>query len=329
LFLAALAAGCAAAATPEEVSQHQNGDGADLGGGVIVDNCVDGGSCTTGNPGDCANGHAVCSGDVQSCVPDVTTQGCYSGPAGTAGVGACKQGTQTCIGAPGSCDGEVLPAAVENCFNDIDDDCDGVVNNGCPSSLTTGTPRALTAVGDPNTGTAFSVRCPAGSFVMKTIMYGDNNVGAVTALDLYCGTPTLTRGASTYSVTVAVSTTAMQTPGGNRGGPMTTFDCGTGFSPAWMTPGTAFNGANGGLDGLGLSCGNTVPALDAANHLTLTQTKAAAASSSGLNPDGYLAGTVFEDDCNAGEALIGYDGKNGTWLYYFQPVCAPLQVVYK
>ena len=148
---AALAAGCAAAATPESVTQSTGdsdlgGGSYDFAGGVVVSNCTDGGSCSTGSPGDCSMGHAVCSGNVQSCVPDVTTQRCYDGPAGTVNKGVCKAGTQTCIGSLGSCDGEVKPAAVENCFNDLDDDCDGVVNNGGPTTISTGTPHALTEI---------------------------------------------------------------------------------------------------------------------------------------------------------------------------------------
>ena len=159
-------------------------------------------------------------------------------------------------------------------------------------------------------------------------MFGDNNVGAITSLDIYCGTPTLTRGASTYSATVAVSATAM-TVGTDRGGPMTTFTCSGAFSPGWQTTGTAASGTNGGIDGYGLNCGSTTITLDATNKLTFALTKAAATSSSGFNPDGYLTATSFEDDCMPGEVLIGYDGKLGTWIDYFQPVCAPLQTVYK
>ncbi|MCA1665485.1 MAG: hypothetical protein LC659_14670 [Myxococcales bacterium] len=333
VIAAAFAAGCAAAATPESMQQSTGdsdlGGGAyDFAGGIIVSNCMDGGSCATGSPGDCSMGHAVCSGDVQSCVPDVTTQRCYDGPAGTINKGVCKAGTQTCIGALGSCDGEVKPAAAENCFNDLDDDCDGTVNNGCPTALATGTPRALTAHGDTGTGTAFSLRCPAGSFVSKAVMFGDNSVAAVTSLDVYCGTPTLARGTSSYSVSVAVAATALSV-GTDRGGPMTTFTCNGGFSPGWQTTGTAVNGANGGIDGYGLNCANTTVALDATNKLTFMQVKAAAGSSSGNNPDGYLATASFEDDCAAGEVLVGYDGKLGTWITYFQAICAPLQVVYK
>jgi hypothetical protein len=62
-------------------------------------------------------------------------RGCYSGPAGTAGVGVCLGGTQVCGGDAvfGPCEGEVLPGA-EVCENTTDDDCDGVVldvEDGC------------------------------------------------------------------------------------------------------------------------------------------------------------------------------------------------------
>jgi hypothetical protein len=55
---------------------------------------------------------------------------CYEGPAGTAGVGACRMGTQRCIANPtigstwGSCEMQVLPST-ENCGDRIDNDCNG------------------------------------------------------------------------------------------------------------------------------------------------------------------------------------------------------------
>ena len=53
------------------------------------------------------------------------TQSCYSGPAGTAGVGTCKAGTQTCaFGAFGGCIGEVDPK-IDVCGDNLDTDCDG------------------------------------------------------------------------------------------------------------------------------------------------------------------------------------------------------------
>lgn len=331
----ALAAGGCASPEPAQVQRQGLGDGGvtDLsggggGGGGGSGSCVDGGTCTTGNPGDCNMGHVVCSGNVSSCVPDVTVQRCYDGPAGTVNKGTCKAGTQTCIGSLGACQGQVKPAAIDNCFANTDDDCDGTVGNGCPTSLTTGTPRTLTAVGNSAGGSPYSLRCPTGTWVSKTVIYGDNTDSYLSGLDIYCGTPTLAKGATSYSVTVAVSGAPISTTGGTRSsGATTTFDCGTGFSPGWFAPGRS---DAGGLDALGLGCAMTSMTLDAANRLGFSMTKAVAGSSTGRNPDGYLSfGIAFEDDCAAGEVLVGYDGRNGTWLDYFAPVCAPLIVNYK
>jgi hypothetical protein len=55
------------------------------------------------------------------------SQTCYSGSAGTAGVGVCRSGTQTCgSGAWSACNGQVVPT-VEQC-NLADDDCDGGID---------------------------------------------------------------------------------------------------------------------------------------------------------------------------------------------------------
>jgi hypothetical protein len=75
--------------------------------------CVDGGGCTTVNPGACHSGHIVCKGNAAECVPDLVMQSCYTGPAATLNVGVCQAGTQSCTDALGSCEGEVTPSAVE------------------------------------------------------------------------------------------------------------------------------------------------------------------------------------------------------------------------
>jgi hypothetical protein len=57
-----------------------------------------------------------------------TQRACYSGPAGTSGVGVCRPGVQRCFeGAWGPCVGEATPAS-EVCGNRADDDCDGIVD---------------------------------------------------------------------------------------------------------------------------------------------------------------------------------------------------------
>ena len=68
-----------------------------------------------------------------SCTPG-STRGCYTGPAGTSGVGRCREGSQVCSASGsssewGSCAGAILPG-VEIC-NGADDDCDGMVDDGC------------------------------------------------------------------------------------------------------------------------------------------------------------------------------------------------------
>ena len=320
-------AGCAAAATPSSQSQSALGDGgaADLAGSV-GGACVDGGSCSTANAGACALGHTVCAGGVESCVPDVTTQGCYTGAAATRDVGACKSGKQTCIGALGSCDGQVLPAAQENCFNDLDDDCDGKVNNGCPDHLVTGTPRLLTAHGNAAGGSPFSLRCPANAYLTKIIVYAEkpSTDGYDAGIDIVCATPTLVRGVSTYSVTpVAVAASPSTIRGGNIDATLNAgFDCGaTGFSPGWYAQ---YSSDPGGIDELGMSCAPGSLTLSATNQLSVSFTKGGS-----LGVYGYAFGTASEDDCAANEVLIGFDGRKGSWLDGLQAVCAPLTVVYK
>ncbi|MEW5855117.1 MAG: MopE-related protein [Myxococcota bacterium] len=91
----------------------------------------------TPSPDTCDGVDHDCNGAADTgcaCTPG-TTQPCYSGAAGTAGVGTCHAGTQTCAVSPsggsawGACTGEVIPAA-EQC-DGLDHDCNGTANNGC------------------------------------------------------------------------------------------------------------------------------------------------------------------------------------------------------
>ena len=83
------------------------------GEGVSERVCSD--LCTWGDWGSC--GAATCQAGE--------TRDCYPGPAGTAGVGACRNGQQQCQGGSfGACQGAVAPTA-EQCGNGSDDDCDG------------------------------------------------------------------------------------------------------------------------------------------------------------------------------------------------------------
>lgn len=119
-------------------------------------------TCATPGDDDC-DGQSNEDGVGCSCVPG-STKSCYSGPAGTEGVGACKAGTQTCLAGGmsyGPCTGEVLPQA-ENCNTPANEDCTMTVD--CGTSFwakafgTTGDQVANAIARDPQNNAVFTGR---------------------------------------------------------------------------------------------------------------------------------------------------------------------------
>jgi len=119
-------------------------------------------TCLTAEDDDC-DGQINEGGAGCVCQPN-TLASCYTGPAGTQDVGACKGGTRACNAqgtAYGPCIGEVTPGA-ETCNTPVDDDCDGQINEagaGCvcaPNSTATcySGPAGTAGVGVCKLGTA-------------------------------------------------------------------------------------------------------------------------------------------------------------------------------
>lgn len=104
---------------------------AEVDGGPPDGGVPDGGGDAGGDgPGADTAGDRPGGDGVETCTPP-DSRPCYPGPAGTEGVGACRAGSQECVGGTWSrCTGAVVPAA-EVC-NGQDDDCDGTTDlNGC------------------------------------------------------------------------------------------------------------------------------------------------------------------------------------------------------
>lgn len=102
-------------------------------GGQTSTTTTTGGGGTGGEPagGGGAGGGGAGGGSV--CAPG-EMKPCYSGPDGTDGVGACTSGMQSCLANGegfGPCLGEVVPQE-ETCSTLVDDDCDGMANEGGP-----------------------------------------------------------------------------------------------------------------------------------------------------------------------------------------------------
>jgi hypothetical protein len=103
------------------------------------------GACRAGISA-CAGGVDVCTGQVlpvaETCngvdddcnalVDDLPTTPCYTGPAGTEGVGPCHAGQLTCASGTFVCLNEVLP--VPEACNGADDNCNALIDDGltCP-----------------------------------------------------------------------------------------------------------------------------------------------------------------------------------------------------
>jgi len=113
-------------------------------------------TCATPEDDDC-DGLVNEDGDGCACEPGVDTMVCYGGPDGTAGVGICTVGQQTCnaagTGYDATCTGETLPGT-EACDQPQDEDCDGFA---CAEAKWARAIPGITGISDDPMGNVFVV----------------------------------------------------------------------------------------------------------------------------------------------------------------------------
>ena len=113
-----------------------DGAGFDVGDKDDSSSALDG--AHDGGGASCADG----SLDMKGCTCPTAgaTRTCFSGDVSNHKIGACKDGTQTCVAdgelkSWGPCTGDVLPQK-ENCTDGIDHDCNGLINCKDPTCAT-------------------------------------------------------------------------------------------------------------------------------------------------------------------------------------------------
>jgi hypothetical protein len=128
-----------------------------------------------------------CDGTVDDgcvCAPGATTA-CYDGPSGTAGVGVCSAGTQTCNATGtgyGACVGAVTPTP-DICGDGLDNNCDGASDESCVCM-----PGSTSSCYNGPSGTEGVGACHAGAMVCSASGSGYGAcVGEVTPTTEVCG----------------------------------------------------------------------------------------------------------------------------------------------
>jgi ELWxxDGT repeat protein len=128
---------CPTVANPDQNNFDGDSEGDACDSDDDNDGSPDNADCNDTNPSIHPGATEVCNNQDDNCdgTVDQNTRLCYTGQAGTSGVGLCHNGTQICTSGDWghSCPGEVTPVA-ETC-NGQDDDCNGQTDEGVQSTF--------------------------------------------------------------------------------------------------------------------------------------------------------------------------------------------------
>jgi hypothetical protein len=339
VFLALLLGFIACVAAPTGTTSTNPGEFIDMARNTT--SCAGGGSpCSSGNFGKCDPGIVTCEGKLAMCTPNNVTQDCFTGP-GIVGVGICTAGQQACIGALGDCNGQIVAAAKEDCSNDLDDDCDGKVNNTCPEGLQMGPPRYVSPVAPltpPNNANQVMLekRCPPNSFVSRVQIQFNDPGFEVSGLIYYCSTPVLTQpnGSTNFVLTTTAVVPAPFDDFKGDGAISTGMPYDVNCAGIGLRGMVAMQGDydTGGYIGIFLQCGSATASLSPDNTLRVTIVPTGMLNSPANGYDygatiGYGSKPIWT--CGTGEMIVGFKGIVSGSIDQLQPICAPLAPVYK
>ncbi len=306
-----------------------------------VDNGIPelGSPCGTGQLGRCSTGHVACSPLGAVCTPDfapgpeacngvdddcdgAVDDGTGRGDPCTSGLGECTRNGVLVCAPNGQTTCNAVPGAAEptDTCDGRDNNCDGVVDDGCPVGLSLGNPLQGPIVGPGDVQNAYRVLCPGGQVVRGFYVDPD----AVYNLDGFvplCGLLSLNAVPNVLSaVYEAVLTPGIDAP--TVGSPVNGI---TVVCPAGQVV-TGFSGKTGsyGPNRVTFNCSVIQPLSPANNytpHVVLTSATA---------PVGADGANVFAYDCPRDTVLAGvygstYRGSNDVISMGF--LCTPLVVV--
>ncbi len=294
-----------------------------------TERCVSG-SCVSACGTTCAAPTPLCNASTGRCVECLTNSDCDDSI--TCTIDLCGSGV--CSSNPPDADGDgagdracggtdcndanrmINPSATEIC-DGVNNDCDSLTDDGCPSAITLGSPTNDTAYGGTG-GSGFDDTCPAGYVVVGLV----GNTGYdlfnqyVSYVAAQCA-PASLHASTTTPYTYDVVLGAVVGLAGHGG-------TGTSWSLPCSGEGEMAIGIHGGwsrmLDKLGLICGTAaIEQVAGVWRVTISE-------SSRTGYGGGPGGALFSEPCPTGNVATGDFGRSGGLIDQFGLKCSRMSL---